>query len=341
TFMNPVAVALVGVTLAAALGKKLSEIVRLETMAGDAVPPDQAPVAASLRTGAVVRADLQIAGRRRKTPLTISASPLISNGALVGGVAVWHDMSKEVELDRAKTEFVSLASHQLRTPLTAINWYSESVVNGDYGKLGEDLREPLSAIHESSTRMSRLINSLLNVSRIEMGRLRITPKPSDITVIVKDVVGELAPLIEPKRLHVKLDFKKGLKRISLDENLTKILFQNVISNAVKYTPMGGHVAVTVEKSGEDVLATVKDDGIGIPRGQQSKIFKKLFRAENVLAVETDGTGLGLYVAKAVVEQSGGKIWFTSEEGKGTTFCFTLPVKGVPAKEGEQTLNPDT
>lgn len=341
-FANTVAEKLLGVTKESLNGKNFYYAVKWEDEAGASVATDAYPITIATKEKVVSRKTLWLRGQGGyRYAMRVVASPLISSGRLVGVVSVWHDMTEEFALDRAKTEFVSLASHQLRTPLTAINWYAEAAASGDYGDPGESLREPIRAIHESAQRMSRLINALLNVSRIEMGRLRIKPEPLELASIAREVVGELTPQTSAKKLRISIAAAPTLTRISYDRSLLKIVYQNIISNAVKYTRTGGRVSISIEPAGADMLTTVADDGIGIPTEQQPKIFQKLFRANNVQTVETDGTGLGLYIAKAVVEQFGGKIWFSSELGVGTTFHFTLPLSGVAERQGPQTLIAET
>jgi signal transduction histidine kinase len=185
--------------------------------------------------------------------------------------------------------------------------------------------------------MIELINSLLNVSRIDMGVFAIVPEPCDFSEISDSVLAELMPSIKEKNMVIKKDYDKKLGKINADPKLTRILFQNLLSNAVKYTAEKGNIFVSTKKQGDDVLITVKDTGYGIPKKDQPRIFEKLFRADNIRDKETDGTGLGLYIIKSITEQSGGKIWFESEENKGTTFYVRLPLSGMKPKEGTKDL----
>jgi signal transduction histidine kinase len=261
----------------------------------------------------------------------------------IGTVEVFHDVTKEKEVDRAKTEFVSLASHQLRTPLSAINWFAEMLLDGDAGKITNDQRHYIRQIRESNQRMVELINSLLNVSRIELGTFAVEPEPTDILRLAKSVISEEEAQIRAHNLRIIEKYDK-LPKLSVDPKLFRIILQNLISNAIKYTPGRGTVTVSITRQQggrekeENVLIMVRDTGYGIPKNQQGKIFTKLFRADNVLLKETEGTGLGLYIVKSIVEQSGGAIWFESEEDKGTTFYVTLPFKGMKAKAGGKKLS---
>jgi len=253
-------------------------------------------------------------------------------------VGVERDITKEKEIDKAKTEFVSLASHQLRTPLSTINWYVEMLLDNDAGNINEEQKEYLQEIHISNKRMIELVTALLNVSRIELGTFAVEPKPTDIVEISDSVLEELVPQIKEKKLRTTKKYDSQLdKKMSFDPNLIGIVFQNLLSNAVKYTPEGGQVDLIIQKRKSDILVTIKDTGYGIPKKTQSKIFTKMFRADNVKTKDTTGSGLGLYIVKSILEQSQGKIWFESEENKGSTFYFTIPTAGMTEKAGTRAL----
>jgi PAS domain S-box-containing protein len=274
-----------------------------------------------------------------KLPVAVSAAPLRNrDGKALGCIVVFKDITQEKEVDKAKTEFVSLASHQLKTPMSAVNWYSEMLMDEDVGKLTDKQKDFLKEIREGNDRMVKLVNGLLNVSRIDMGTLSIVPELVDLKKMFESVLGELQFGAEAKKLKIVKSYDATLPKISLDPNLMRIVVQNLLSNAVKYTREGGEIKVEVKKqNAKDVLITVKDNGYGIPKKQQPSIFKKLFRADNAKTMKVEGTGLGLYVAKAVVDAFGGKIWFESEENKGTAFYITLPLKGVKPKTGTKGL----
>jgi len=268
-------------------------------------------------------------------PVAESAAPIKdAEGNITGCVLVLSDATKEREIDRMKTEFVSIASHQLRSPLSGIKWLIELVLN-DTGELKPDQREYLEQIDVSNERMIQLVEDLLDVSRIETGRkFTIEKKDFDIKPVLDDLLKEMASLSLQKQVSLKLDTAfPGAIHANADQEKIREVFKNLISNAVKYTSQGGHVSVGFSRTDDEMQFSVKDDGIGIPKDQQKKIFEKFFRASNVGRVEAEGTGLGLYIAKAIIEGHGGRIWFESEEGKGTRFFFSLPL--VPGKVFEQ------
>ncbi len=254
-------------------------------------------------------------------------------------VEIERDISRQKEVDRMKTEFVSVASHQLRTPLSAVRWYGEMLLTGDAGKMNEEQHKFVEQMYDSSIRMIKLVNSLLNVSRIESGRIQIDPEPTDLGDLVDGVFEELYPRILAKDLRAVVTKHPKLGKVNVDPRLIREVYANILTNAVKYTPEGGEIGVSITIEKDAILTKISDNGLGIPRRQQEKIFTRFFRADNVVSTHQDGTGLGLYITKAIVESSGGKVWFESEENKGTTFWFTIPKDGMRKKTGDRTLAP--
>lgn len=270
--------------------------------------------------------------------VSVSASPIKDiNGKISGVSVIMLNIAKEKEIDRAKTEFISIASHQLRSPITAINWYMEMLLADKSLKIKSKNKKFLKEIYHSSRRMTELVNALLNVSRIELGTLAIEPEPVDFIKIANDVLREIFPQIKGKKLKIIKNYEKNLPKVNVDPKITRVVFQNLLTNAVKYTPARGEIELAIKKSGVDILIKVSDAGYGIPKDQQDKIFTKFFRADNIKIKDSTGTGLGLYIAKSAIEQMGGKIWFKSAENKGTSFYVSIPLKGVKKKEGTKGL----
>lgn len=288
--------------------------------------------------------------------LRIFTTPISLNSSqqLIGAVMIIEDATKEQQIDRAKSEFVTLASHQLRTPLTIIRWHLEAMRK----IMGQDapkrVLNSLTHIDEGTKRMVALVRALLNVSHIEVGKLAIVPKPLDVVALLQTVVDELQPDIDEKKIVIKKAYEPNLPPIMADVNLFTVILENLLTNAVKYSPEGATIAIDVKlKPGNEIpncpkpedhffLISVSDMGYGIPKEEQSKIFTKMYRADNIKLLKVSGTGLGLYITKAVVEICGGVIWFKSPTEKipagvnnlpGSTFYVAMPEKGVAPKKG--------
>lgn len=229
-------------------------------------------------------------------------------------------------IDKLKSEFVALASHQLRTPLSIINLYSNLLLSEDTRKLTSDQKKYTQEIDKGVKRMAELIDAILNVSKIELGTFSGEPKPSKLTETLDAVLSEFTPQAESKEISLSKHYDDGLPLVDIDPKLVSVVFQNLLSNSIKYTSYKGEIAVSVKKQPRDsgVVAVIADTGCGIPKNQQANVFTKMFRADNAKRKVTDGTGLGLYIVKAIVDNSKGKIWFESEENKGTKFFISLP-----------------
>lgn len=280
----------------------------------------------------VTKNDLYILNKKGKlSALRMTAVPIMDDAGTLWFVAVvFDDVTKEKEIDRAKTEFVSLASHQLRTPLSTISWYTEMLLAEDVGKITPDQRSYLQEIYHGNKRMVELVGSLLNVSRIEMGTFAAEAKMINVTEEATVIMKELEPMIKEKKMEIVSDYAPDISAVRADRKMIHILFQNLLSNALKYTPSGGRITLRLreekEGDGRHVFIEVSDTGYGIPKNQYDKIFTKLFRADNIVSKDTEGTGLGLYLVKLIIDQLKGKIWFVSEEDKGTSFFITLPIE---------------
>ena len=337
--VNQPAAATLGVGADKLNGQKITELVTFHDDQGQAVPPESQPGFLALHHGQKTEEVYQLSrADNPKVAVSVTSSPVRLEGRTIGVIMVIRDVTKEREVDRMKTEFISLASHQLRTPLSAIRWFSEMLISGDAGELQAEQKEFAQNISDSTDRMIQLVSSLLNISRIESGRIIIDPKPTDMQKLVSGIVSDLHAKIDERQQNLAISIHDGLDNINLDPRLIGQVYLNLLTNAIKYTPKGGDITVLVSKKGDEIISQVSDNGYGIPKDQQDKMFQKFFRADNVAKVETDGTGLGMYLVKAIVESSGGKIWFQSEEGKGTTFWFSLPAAGMKAKAGEVSLD---
>lgn len=242
------------------------------------------------------------------------------------------EVNKELRaLDVAKDEFVSIASHQLRTPLTAVKGYIGMLLDEDPGPINDKQREYIGDVKTANDQMIGLITALLDVSRVDLGVFVFNPEPTNLVKVAKDVLTEIDESIKNKKLVVKSTFEEGTPVIQADAKIVRMIFQNLLTNAVKYTNAGGSISVGIKKDISSIIISVADTGYGIPENVQSKIFTKMFRADNARANDPDGTGLGLYIIKETIEKTGGKIWFESKENQGTTFYVSIPLSGMKKK----------
>lgn len=259
--------------------------------------------------------------------LEVSTVPIVREEKKTGTLVILHDITREKMIERMKTEFVSLTAHQLRTPLSAIKWTLRMFLDGDLGEITNDQREFIEKTYKSNERMIALINDLLNVTRIEEGRYLYKLSLADMESLVQKVINSLKEEIQKKK--IKFKFQKPLRKIAkIRVDLEKIILaiQNLLNNAIQYSHFGGGVTVSLRQVDKDIEFSIKDNGIGIPKDQQGRVFTKFFRGANAIRIETEGTGLGLYITKNIIEAHGGAIWFESEENKGSTFSFILPIK---------------
>ena len=263
----------------------------------------------------------------QKFPVDFSASVIKdSDGKPKFIMNITRDISEKKRVEQAKSEFTSLASHQLRTPLSIMNWYTEMILDGKAGKLSQKQRKYIKEIYVANNKLIKLVNLLLNISRIDLGTFVINISKTDLVKTVNSVIKDLLPQIREKKIKIEKNYPRKSFWVDTDPNIINIVFQNLLSNSVRYTDSGGKIIITFEKQGSSMLIQFSDTGYGIPENQHSQIFSRFFRAENIKSKDPAGIGLGLYIAKSVLEQINGKIWFKSLERKGTTFYVKIPLK---------------
>jgi signal transduction histidine kinase len=226
------------------------------------------------------------------------------------------------QVGRMKTEFVRIVSHQLRSPITNLSWAVDSLMSGDLGRISENQLEYFKILKENSSRMKELINDLLIISRIEEGTLPIKKEPVSIAEMIKILISEFRPFAQASNVEIEFIYDENLPNISTDPNQTKVVIENLLDNAIRYMGRKGKVKINLRGKEKEALFEIKDNGVGISPGDQEYIFQKFFRSKNS---NKGGTGLGLFITKSIIEKLGGKIWFKSKEGEGTTFYFTLPI----------------
>lgn len=255
----------------------------------------------------------------------ITAKIIDYKGEYLGVMKIFYNVTREKNLDKMKSEFISIAAHQLRTPLSAIKWSIKLVLDEDEGNINEGQRTLLTKGYVSNERVINLVNDMLNVSRIEEGRFGYSFTSEDIADALNIVLGTLEKDIKERQIDVVIRKPDSLSKVLMDKQKIILVLQNLLENAVKYTPEKGKIEVTIEQGKNHLHIYVKDNGVGIPKEDKKKMFSKFFRAGNVIRMQTEGSGLGLFICKNVIETHGGRIKFTSEEGKGTEFSFTLPI----------------
>lgn len=257
-------------------------------------------------------------------PAEISAAAIYdAEDKVIGSIVVFKDITKEMEVEQLKRELISIATHELRTPITGIKGYLDMVLAGDTGELPEETREVLTEMAAINQRLADLVDDLLNVGRIEDGRIEIRPQTFDLTVLINQTVSELKVQADKKKLQLIFE-PKGALKVTADLERTRQVLINLIGNAIKYTPAGS-VKVLLKDTGSFAEVRVKDTGIGMDAAQMKRLFEKFYRIKTEQTRQITGTGLGLWITKKLVEMMKGKIWAESEIGKGSVFVFTLPL----------------
>jgi PAS domain S-box-containing protein len=269
----------------------------------------------------VFRQESSIGGRLDLEVTTVFLKTETGEG---GVLIIFHDVTRDKLVERTKTEFVSIAAHQLRTPLSAIKWTLRMVLDGDAGTISGGQKDLLEKTYVNNERMISLINDLLNVSRIEEGRFLYKQAPGQLEEVVRTAIDGSKELLKMRKVSLSVDIPEEIPPVNIDKEKMELAVTNLFENAAKYTPEGGGIHITLEKHETEVVFKIKDTGVGIPESEHERIFTKFFRGDNVIKMETEGSGLGLYTTRNIIDAHRGKIWFESKEGKGTTFYFSLP-----------------
>ncbi|MFL7795138.1 MAG: GAF domain-containing protein, partial [Anaerolineae bacterium] len=256
--------------------------------------------------------------------VSVHLAPVLMGDEFLGAVSVFRDVTAEVEAERAKTEFVSTVSHELRTPMTSIKGYADLLLMGAVGSLSEDQQRFLTIIKSNTDRLTLLVNDLLDISRIESGRLVLTPKVVYIDDLITQVITTMEARAAERRLELYADLPPVLPEIFVDPDRVIQVLTNLVGNACRYTPPDGKIVVSARAKGDEVHVSVRDTGIGISEEDQRRLFSRFFRSDDPMVQDAPGTGLGLSITKSLVEMHGGDIWVESKLGEGSTFTFTLP-----------------
>lgn len=326
--INRVAQAMLQLKAYEAIGKDYIQTVRATDIAGTPVPREKRPINQVLRSGltftnhavnSLVRKDGTL------FPAAITTSPIIFENSIIGAIVTFRDRSKEKEIEALKTDFLSVAAHQLRTPLGTMRWNLEMILGNDFGPIGPTLLPVIQQIYAANARMITLVNDLLDVARIDELRVQDNPTLTNLEQTIQVIIQEKSGDILKKGLVVNfLPTGDAYFNVNIDPKRIREAFENIISNAIKYNLPSGSINITTERIDDYIKITFADSGIGIPEVDLNKITSKFYRASNAVRSETEGSGLGLFVVKSYVEAWGGKIEFTSKEGMGSTFIMFLP-----------------
>jgi PAS domain S-box-containing protein len=266
-------------------------------------------------------------------PVRGEPTPGNENGERLGRIFVFRDVTRETAVDRMKTEFISVVSHELRTPLTAIKGYVDLIVGEQTGPINATQREFLTIVQSSTSRLTALINDMLDISRIESGRVEVKREIVDYGRVVRETVQTLQGEADAQGVTIKADIPDDLPPVTGDADRIAQVLINLLSNGIKYTPRGGRVIVSFEAAETRVTTRIADTGIGISEADQQRLFQKFFRADNSTTREAGGTGLGLAITKAIVEKLHGSIWMESRPGHGSSFFFSLPTATIDRDSG--------
>ncbi len=261
-----------------------------------------------------------------KPEIVVSIVLAVTTVLFIIAFIITRSFERLAEASQMKSEFINIVSHQLRSPLTNIKWTFEVLSSEDFKIPSEKQEEYFVNVKENIARMVELIDDLLIVSKVEQGAFSIAKREISLQHLVNDLVERYKVFAESSRIELKFYSEENLPNIIADSSFLKIVIENLIDNAIRYTKGGGKVEIMLSKEKDKVLFAIKDSGVGIPQEEQKYIFQKFFRAENILKERTRGSGLGLYVCKSIIDRSGGQIWFKSKLGKGTTFFIRLPIK---------------
>lgn len=329
TGSNPAAAALLATDASAMTGKPVEDVIRICGHRGNPLEGAH-PVRACLQDGRGQRSPVNAHFNVRRAdeallPVMYTVSPLMEQNKVFGAIVVFQDITEERRLDYLKSEFISLASHQLRTPLSALRWYVELFAE-DKKHLDAEQKGYLKEMQTSIERMVALLTSLLHAAHLEGDNLEPEIQKVDLSQIMQEVNDDCQALVHEQGLKCELSAPKKSVAIQTDPTLLRIVLQNLVSNAVKYTPKDSKrpIMLKLDESSGSVHISVQDQGMGIPSAEQTRVFQKFFRARNVRKRDTDGNGLGLYITRSIVERLGGAIHFTSEENKGSVFTVTFP-----------------
>jgi two-component system sensor histidine kinase VicK len=329
---NKAAEALVGLAETKVVGKKVGEVIRIFDETSEVPASEYCPTVTDSYGMVFNKMNLRMPVAEGKERVVNLVSGRIQEGLSIqlGCVLTFQDITHEYAVEKMKREFLTIAAHQLRTPLTALKWAVGYLAAGEKGALNPEQNTLASHALDSVNRMIHLVDDLLDVSHVEEGKFTIHPSKQSIVPLFERIAETFKRSADLKGVMLSIMLQKDLPQFSFDADKIEIVLNNLFDNAIKYTPRGGRVEAHAEIRGEAFVCSIQDSGIGIPHADTERIFTKFFRSSQAYLHHTDGSGIGLYVAKNIMDQHGGKIWFDSVEGKGTTFHVSLPLEAHAA-----------
>lgn len=336
--VNHAAVQLLGFTEAEILGTWYQKALTMEDEEGAQISPIDRPITQALLTGSPVSARLIYHKKGGgKLPVAVTVSPILLNNRPIGAIEIFRDITRERQLERAKDEFLSIASHELRTPMGAIRAFVSMILAGDYGPVNNNLIDPLTDIKASAVRLVELVNDLLAVARIEAGRMQFNLTDFPITHPLEEVVHSLIPLGKEQGVPITVNAEADVS-VQADLDKVKQVLINLIGNSLKFTDKGT-ITVSSHIKKDTVEITVADTGIGMTKVDQKKLFGKFVQIFSAQEGKPAGTGLGLYISRQIIRKMGGDLWLKeSSPGTGSVFVFSLVCSGtLKARKAEREI----
>lgn len=338
TLINPKAQELLGWRADEVLGKPVDSILPIQNDQGDELPPKDRPRQKALqqrRPFSPTVTHYYVCKDKHKFPVAITVAPIMLNNDLIGAIDVFRDITREKEIEQAKDEFISIASHQLRTPATAVKQYVGMLLDGFADELTSSQRLLLRDAYDSNERQIQVVNDLLRVARVDAGQIKLSREPTDIVALVKNIINDQAEQIKIHEQILSFDYMPRKIVLSIDADHMRMVLENILENAIKYTPPGKQIDITINKNSRYVSIVVADEGIGMDPQDIPKIFEKFSRLDSLLSTSVGGTGLGLYWAEKIVRLHGGRISVQSRPGRGSHFSVRLPLTKFPGSAKRQ------